>query len=166
MKKLFMLAAFLVCVSCSFLVSEPQVKVKDLGLVGVGANGAELEFLLAVTNPNSFPLVLKGYTYDVSVMAMPLTKGGTRERIEFPAGETTDVRLPVRIAFKDLLEIMKREPDLNKIPYRFIGGLEVETPLGTSTVPVSKAGDFAVPERYRPSHFLKGLTNFMNGLRP
>lgn len=167
MKKLFVTVVMLfLCAGCSLFLEKPEVKVKDLNVVGVGAGGLDLEFLMTVTNPNSFPVVLKGYTYDLSIMALPLTKGGIRERVEFPAGKATDVRLPFRVAYGDLWEILKRQPDPNRIPYNLVAGLEVETPFGTSTVPVSKASEFAVPERYRSSGLLKGAKEFLNGLRP
>ncbi|WP_298269805.1 LEA type 2 family protein [Geobacter sp.] len=164
MKKMLLLLFSLVLAACSLFVSEPKVKVKDLAVVGLGAEGANLEFLLAVTNPNSFPLTLRGYTYDVRVMALPLTKGGLRERVEFPAGETTDVRLPFRVAYRDLWEILKRNPTPDAIPYRLDGGLEVETPVGTSTVPVTTSGNFTVPQRFRPSGLVRGLGDIVKGL--
>jgi LEA14-like dessication related protein len=154
------------CAGCSFLLDKPEVKVRDLNVVGLGVEGVELEFLLTVTNPNSFPLVLNGYTYDLNVMALPLTKGGKRERMEFPAEKATDVRLPFKVAYGDLWEILKRQPDQSRIPYRLNAGFEVETPFGTTTVPVSKESVFAVPERYRTSGILKGVTELLNGFRP
>lgn len=165
MKKILLL--LLLCFlfpACTLFVTEPEVKVKDLAVVGLGAEGVDLEFLLAVTNTNSFPLTLKGYTYDIRLMALPLTRGGSRERVEFPAGATTDVRLPFRVAYRDLWEIVKRTPDPDRIPYRLDGGLEVETPLGSSLVPVASNGNFKVPERYRRSGVLLGVTDFVKGL--
>lgn len=167
MKKLFILIVLMVwCAGCSLLVDKPEVKVRDLNLVGIGAGGVELEFLLTVTNPNSFPVVLNGYTYDLNVMALPLTRGGKRERIEFPADKATDVRLPFTVAYGDLWEILKRQPDQDRIPYRLTAGFEVETPFGTTTVPVSKESVFAVPERYRTSGILKGVTDLLDRFRP
>uniref|UniRef100_A0A831XN23 Water stress and hypersensitive response domain-containing protein n=1 Tax=Geobacter metallireducens TaxID=28232 RepID=A0A831XN23_GEOME len=167
MKKLFALIVLVVwCAGCSLLVDKPEVTVRDLNLVGIGAGGVELEFLLTVTNPNSFPVVLNGYTYDLNVMALPLTKGGKRERIEFPAHKATDVRLPFTVAYGDLWEILKRRPDQERIPYRLSAGFEVETPFGTTTVPVSKESVFAVPERYRASGILKGVTELLDRFRP
>ncbi|GLI39830.1 LEA type 2 family protein [Geobacter hydrogenophilus] len=166
MRKLLILVVCLIfCAGCSLILDKPEVKVRDLNVVGIGVEGVELEFLLTVTNPNSFPLVLNGYTYDLNVMALPLTKGGKRERIEFPADKATDVRLPFKVAYGDLWEILKRQPDQNKIPYRLNAGLEVETPFGTTTVPVSKESEFAVPERYRTSGILKGVTDLLKGFR-
>ena len=164
MKKILLLLCSILLSGCSLFVAEPRVKVSDLSVVGVGAEGVDLEFLIAVTNPNSFPLTLKGYTYDVRIMALPLTKGGLRERIEFPGEETTDVRLPFRVAYRDIWEILKRNPDPAKIPYRLDGGLEVETPLGVTTVPVTTGGNFAVPERFRPAGIVRGLNDFVKGL--
>lgn len=162
MKKMLLLVGVLLS-ACSLLVAEPQVAVKNLAVVGLGSEGVELDVLLAVTNPNSFSLTLDGYTYDLRVMTLPLASGGQRRRLEFPAAVTTEVRLPVLVRYRDLLAILERHPDPDKIPYHLTGSLQVETPFGTSRVPVGAQGDFRVPARYRPSALLGGLAGLING---
>jgi LEA14-like dessication related protein len=149
---------------CSLFLSEPRVAVKDVAVTGIGADGVDIELLLGVTNDNSFALTLTGYSYDLQVLALPLTTGGDRRRIEFPGAATTDVRLPFRVPYRSVMEILKRHPDPAAIPYRLTGSLEVETPLGKTLVPVSSTGSFSVPERYRPSEILKGFGGLVNSL--
>lgn len=150
---------------CSLFLSEPRVAVKDVAVTRIGADGVDIELLLGVTNDNSFALTLTGYSYDLQVLALPLTTGGDRRRIEFPGTATTDVRLPFRVPFRSVMEILKRHPDPAAIPYRLTGALEVETPLGARLVPVSSTGTFSVPQRYRPADILKGFTGAINSLR-
>lgn len=166
MKQVLFAAFILLFLSgCSLFLSEPRVAVKDVAVTGFGADGVDIELLLGVTNENSFALSLTGYSYDLQVLALPLTTGGDRRRIEFPGGATTDVRLPFRVPFRSVMEILKRHPDPAAIPYRLTGSLEVETPLGLTLVPVSSTGTFSVPKRYRPAEILKGFTEAINGLR-
>jgi len=149
---------------CSLLLSAPDVQVKDVGIVGLDSKGADVELFLEVTNPNSYALKLLGYSYDLRIMALPLTKGGGRETLEFPAGTTTDLRLPVRVTFSSFYELLKRRPDLDAVPYQLVAGLEVDFPLGTQTVPIDRKGTFKVPERYRPGIYLKHLGNILSGI--
>ena len=150
---------------CSLFLSEPRVAVKDVAVTRIGADGVDIELLLGVTNNNSFALTLTGYSYDLQVLALPLTTGGDRRRIDSPGPATTDVRLPFRVPFRSVMEILKRHPDPAAIPYRLTGALEVETPLGARLVPVSSTGTFSVPQRYRPAEILKGFTGAINSLR-
>lgn len=163
--RIMLLLVALLLSACSLFVTEPQVKVQGLTVIGLGSEGVDLEALLAVNNPNAFPLTLAGCSYDLQVLALPLAQGGVRQRLEFPAAGTTAVRLPFRVRYRDLLAILKRHPDLDKVPYVLSGGLEVETPFGTSRVPLRAQGDFRVPERYRPSSLLGGGAGLVNGLQ-
>ena len=164
MKKL-LFCCLLFLTGCSMFVAKPDVVVKDVNLVDLDAGGVGIEFYIAVTNPNAFDLKLLGYSYDLKVMAMPLAKGGSRERLDFPAKSTTDVRLPVRIAYRDMLEIIKRQPDPNSIPYQLKAGFDLDTPVGNLAVPIEKTGTYAIPEGYRSSFYLGQISGFLGGLK-
>lgn len=136
---------------CGTLVTAPAVTVQDFNVVSMDPAGAGMELYLRVKNPNSFDVKLQGYSYDIKVMALPLVRGGAREEVNFPANEETDVRIPIQITYADLLEILKRRPDPENIPYQLAAGLDLETPMGQMTVPVKRSGTYAIPRKYRPS---------------
>ncbi|MBJ6750416.1 LEA type 2 family protein [Geomonas anaerohicana] len=162
MRKIVALLLVVVLLSgCSKLVSAPQVTVQDLSVVSVDPTGAGMELYLRVLNTNSFDVKLQGYSYDIKIMALPLAKGGAREEINFPAHEETDVRIPVRITYADLLEILKRKPDPDRIPYQVAAGLDLETPVGQMTVPVKKNGTYAIPKKYRPAAIFGKIADFL-----
>ena len=163
--KKLLLCCLIFMTGCSVFVKSPQVQVKDVNVVSLDGGGAGIEFYLAVTNPNAFGLKLEGYSYDLKVLAMPLAKGGARQTIEFPAKSTTDVRLPVRIAYGDMLEVLKRRPDPDRIPYQLRAGFDLDTPVGALAVPVDESGTYAIPERFRPSRYMKQLTDYLGGLK-
>lgn len=146
---------------CSMFVANPEVVVNDVNVIGLDAGGVGIEFYLSVKNPNSYDLKLLGYSYDLKIMAMPLFKGGAREPVDFPGKSTTDLRLPVRISYRDMVEILKRRPDPNHIPYQLKAGFDLDTPVGALAVPFEKSGTYAIPERYRPSFYLKQITDFL-----
>ena len=159
-KSLYLLLLFTLLTGCTTLVQKPVVTVKDLNVVSLDAGGAGMELYLNVENPNPFEVSLLGYSYDLKVMALPLARGDAREAIRFPSGTATDLRIPIRISYADLLEIFKRKPDPDNIPYQIAAGLDLETPLGQLTVPVHKNGTYAIPKQYRPESILNNLSNF------
>ncbi|WP_136514665.1 LEA type 2 family protein [Geomonas edaphica] len=161
MRRLALLLLLLAVLSgCNTLVKTPVVVMKDLSVVSVDPAGAGMEVYLRLKNPNNFDLKLYGYSYDLKVMALPLVKGGAREEINFPANEETDVRIPIRVAYADLLEILKRKPDPDKIPYQLAAGLDLETPLGQMSVPVKHTGTYAIPKQYRPAAIFGKIADF------
>jgi hypothetical protein len=65
-----------------------------------GAHGAPLplSFLLSVTNPNSFPILLEGITYTVAFdNDFELYSGNNNDSYWIPAGKTSHVRLNTMI---------------------------------------------------------------------
>jgi LEA14-like dessication related protein len=156
-KFLTLVVLLLFSVSCSTFVREPKVSIKRTNVVGFNASGIDLEFYLGISNPNSFDLSLLGYTYDLKVMALPLVSGGVQESILFKAGSETDVRLPVRIKLADLIEVLKRRPDPEKVPYQMNARLQLSTFAGEMTIPIESSSTFSVPETYRPDYYLNRL---------
>jgi LEA14-like dessication related protein len=154
------LLLFLLLSGCTKFVNEPVVKVKDLSVVSLDGGGAVMELYLNVKNTNSFDIKLQGYSYDLKVMALPLAKGGAREEIKFPSEGDTDLRIPIRIGYNDLFQILKRRPDPDHIPYQLAAGLDLDTPVGQMTVPVNSSGTYAIPKEYRPSTILNMMTEF------
>lgn len=158
----FLLFPLLLLCGCSLLLEEPRVSLTRTSIVGVDTAGADIECGLAITNPNSFDLTLRGYTYDLRVMSLPLAAGGFQEPLPIPAGKETDMRLPIRVRYADLLEIVKRRPDPDRIPYRIQASLLVTTPLGEMVIPVDMSDTFSMPEKYRPSHYLNRLMGIVS----
>jgi LEA14-like dessication related protein len=161
MKRFVLLLSFLVT-GCSLFMSKPEIAVKGVNITGIDRYGVEMDFQLAVTNQNSYKLKLTGYNYNLLLSSLPMANGENHEIVEFPGNTTTDVRLPVRITFHDLLEILKLRPDPEHIPYRLIAGLNLCTPFSAIAIPVDKSGTFAVPQKYRPDRFLKQLDELFN----
>jgi LEA14-like dessication related protein len=151
------------CAGCGWFVKDPVVTVQDLRFVSLDGNGAVMDLYLSVKNPNSFDIRLLGYSYDLKVLMLPLAQGGAREELKFLQRSETDLRIPIKVSYNDLMEILKRRPDPERIPYGIAAGLDVETPMGTQTVTVNRTGTYAIPAQYRPGNFLKRLGDFMKG---
>ncbi|HEX9023647.1 MAG TPA: LEA type 2 family protein [Geobacteraceae bacterium] len=159
--KRFFLFCFLLLAGCSYLVAKPEVEVKRVTLAGIDGKGVVLDFLLSVTNRNSYTLRLNGFRYDLRVADLPLARGEGREPLEFKGNSATEVKVPVQIAFQDLLEILKRHPDPEHIPYRLTAAFDLKAPLAIVKVPVEKSGSFAVPQNCRPDRFLRKFNDLI-----
>jgi len=163
--RLVVLLQLLLICGCSLLVKEPQVTVTRTNIIGLDTAGADIECTLAVSNPNSYDLTLLGYTYDLRIMTLPLASGGLQEPTTIPADRQTDIRLPVRIKYSDLLEILKRRPDPDRIPYQIQARLQIGTPLGEMLIPVNVSNTFKIPESYQPAYLLNKLLNIVTSPR-
>ena len=150
---------------CSTFIQQPRIAIKGTSLVGLDSSGIDVEFHLGISNPNIFDLALIGYTYDLSVMTLPLLTGGTQESVIFPAGKDTDLRLPVHLKFSNLLEILKLQPDPDKLPYRMNARLHLKNPLGEMVIPVEINDTLNVPEQYRPGAAINLLRDALRGIR-
>jgi LEA14-like dessication related protein len=143
-------------------MAKPEVRVKDVSLAGLDSDGVEMDLELAVTNPNSSTIKLSRYSYNLLIAELPMTRGEQYKPYEFKGNTTTDIRLPLHIHYNDLLEILKRLPDPNHVPYQLTADFVLNTQFGTFTVPVAKRGEFAIPENYRPGQLLKKLNDLFN----
>lgn len=161
-KAVILLLLLVVCSGCTLFLKEPVVTVRDLSVVSLDGAGAGMDLYLTVKNPNSYDINLRGYSYDLKVMALPLAKGGAREEVRFSGKTDTDLRIPIKVSYGDLLEILKRRPDPNHIPYALSASLDLETPVGLLSLPVNRTGTYALPEQYRPGNFLKKLGELFN----
>jgi LEA14-like dessication related protein len=167
-KRHFLVTACLLCVlltGCATAIQPPVVTIKKAGVIGLDTSGIDIEFFLGISNPNTFDLSLLGYTFDLRVMDLPFSAGGKQETTRFPAGKETGIRLPVRLTYGDLLEIIKRSPDPDRIPYRLNSLLYLDTPLGDMTLPVEKTAVMAIPEQYRPSSVIRRLQDNLRNIR-
>lgn len=147
------LTLFLMVTGCTSFLEKPQLLLKHTAIVGLDSAGVDFEFHLGVTNPNRFDITLLGYTYQLEVMSLPLAAGELQERVLLTSGQETGMRLPVRVSFAELREILKRRPDPERIPYRLNAQLQVETVAGTMAIPFESEGTVSLPEQYRPEYY-------------
>jgi LEA14-like dessication related protein len=142
---------------CSLFVKKPDVSVKSVTLTGLDTKGVGIDFLLAVANPNSYDLTLSGYRFDLYVSSLPLSRGESGDKTLFPGKSVTEVRLPARIEFRDLLRVLKTVPDPDQVPYRLKAAINMQAPLGSFMLPVDRVGTFALPRGPLVGGILKHL---------
>lgn len=157
MTRLALMALLLLLTGCAAVVTAPTVQLEQLKPVAVDISGITIEVDLLVTNLNRFDLTLLGYSYTLQVAGLPLSSGEERQTVIFPAGQQTRITIPTLVRHRDLFKLLQLQHEPDRIPYRLITGIQVDSPLGEKTVPVDHQGLFALPEQYRPSGLLKYL---------
>lgn len=164
MKRIALFCIFLLVISgCTLLVTKPAVTVKHIKIASMGSGGVDLDLILAVDNPNSFPITLTRYKYNLLVQDVPFVAGEEQRTIEFAKHASTELHVPVNVPVKNLLGILKQKTDPEKIPYTLDAEIEVKTSLLTKVFPVKSSGTFSLPKEYRPVFYLNEIKSMFNG---
>jgi LEA14-like dessication related protein len=146
MKILLFLTLFLLS-GCTVFMAKPEVTMKNVKMVGLDSKDMELDFYFSVKNPNSFDLRLEDYSYDVRIISLPLAKGNAKTSYDFYANSTTDLLIPVKIPYNNLLQIFKRNPSPDAIPYQIHAELTVSRGIGSMTISGNQLGHLLHPGR-------------------
>lgn len=157
LRYLVVVLALVAISGCASLVKEPHITVRSTNVVSVDTAGFDIELLIGVENPNIFDVSLQSYTYDLQVMSIPFSSGGLQKGVLFPSGQLVDIRLPFRVHYADLLGVIKRRPDLDRIPYSVDARLNLDTPFGGLVIPLKKNDTVSVPAAYRPGSYFKRM---------
>lgn len=163
--KILLALSMLLLSACTAFVAKPEVTLKNVKLVGVSSEGVDLDFYLSVYNPNNFDLHLKEFSYDVNIVSLPLARGNSPKTYDFYSKSASDLMIPVKIPYSGLIEVLKRRPNPEAVPYQLHADLTIGTAVGNMTVPVNKSGTFAVPKGFRPKNVLSNIGDFLQGLQ-
>ena len=150
MKKIFVMFAVLVVsvvAGCATVAKatfkDPVVTFRDLRVQGIGLNGAALDVVLSVYNPNQFRLDATRLSYRLSVDSATLGEGVYDSKFTVPNGDSTIVHLPVSLSYSGLSSAGKQLLGKGTVDYRVSGDVTVGTPLGQFTLPYSRTGRFS-----------------------
>lgn len=137
----------IVLASCAALgkgqFKEPVVTVKEFAVTGLGLTGGSVDIVLSVYNPNHFKLDALGMTYRVDVDSTQLGDGNLDGRFIVPAGDSSEVRLPVRFTYAGLGAAGRSLITAGTINYRVRGDFTMSTPLGNFTRPYDRTGRYS-----------------------
>jgi LEA14-like dessication related protein len=136
----------LVLVSCTTW-KKPTIAFEGVSVLGFGSDGAKLEVLLRVDNPNSYRLVVRHFTYRLSVEGASIGGGEADSEIAVEAKSSTDARLPVALDWRELKHRGARFLLSGGADYAVEGKVTFSTPIGTFSRPYGHTGRVgALPE--------------------
>jgi LEA14-like dessication related protein len=126
---------------------KPSASVQGLKMTGLDRNGVNLVFDVAVDNPNPVGISLAGLDYDLKLLGSSFLQGDQPMGMKLAANGNSQVQVPVRLGFQQLLNSYQQLKGAEKVGYELDLGMGFEVPLlGKVRVPVNYRGEFPIPE--------------------
>ncbi|MCM8857076.1 MAG: LEA type 2 family protein [Candidatus Thiodiazotropha sp.] len=126
---------------------KPTAKVTGVKVTSLDFDGVELAFDVNVTNPNPVGIDLAGLDYDLKLLGDSFVKGKQPMALSVAANGTSQVKLPMRLGFRQLMSSYKKLQHASQAAYQLDLGLGFNIPvLGKMKLPVSYQGEFPIPK--------------------
>lgn len=126
------------------LYRPPTVALRNVAVDGIGLIGGSLRVALLVRNPNFYPLSSAGMRYQLLVGdSVTIAAGVDSTHRRIGANDSTIVELPVQVSWQGLSAAGRAIAASGLVPYRLVGDITLDTPLGSHDVPVNQRGSFA-----------------------
>jgi LEA14-like dessication related protein len=122
--------------------ATPVVQLKDVRVKGIGINGGSLDLVLDVYNPNPYRLDATHLTYNLYVDTNKVAVGSVEQHVQLDDKKTTQVILPVKFSFQEMLGAAKVITGMGSVDYRVTGDVTVATPFGSITRPYEGKGRY------------------------
>ena len=149
MVQLFMLSscATLEQVSEALEGQKPTARVEGLRLTGLDMRGVDLTFDVQVDNPNPIGISLAALDYDLKLFGSSFLQGDQPMGMKLAAGGRSQVAVPVRLGFQQLLDSYRQHKGAEEVGYELDLGMGFDVPvLGKVRVPASYQGKLPIPE--------------------
>lgn len=113
-------------------IQPPKVDFQGLALGRPTSRGWPLTVTLRLTNPNSQPLDLKGYDYELRLEGHTVAQGASDTPVNLPAGGQTVARVPILVKLPALLGLLPKllQPEPPPLRYQVAGGFRLAEVLG------------------------------------
>ena len=121
---------------------RPSLSFKEARLPHIDFQGADLDLVFLVTNPNSMGLDLTRASYDLEVEGHKVASGTPKNGLKIPAGATTEVTFPAKILWTEIAPALEAVFALDQVRYKASG----ELGIGPVTLPLQHEGTFAAPK--------------------
>ncbi|MET0122083.1 MAG: LEA type 2 family protein [Candidatus Thiodiazotropha sp. 6PLUC9] len=126
---------------------QPTAEVKGVKLSGLDIDGIDLIFDLQVDNPNPVKIALDRLDYDLKLSNHSFLKGEQGMGVSLAANGPSQVKLPVRMEFEQLLQQYGQLLKQDEVPYEIDLGLGLDVPLlGRIRLPVNYQGRMPIPK--------------------
>ena len=140
------LGLLLLPLACSSVVRQPEVRIEDVSVGGIGLRGGTLYAHVHITNPNGFAIETESLTYDLQVPDpndagewVSFSQDTLTERIRVDENSSTVVQVPVQFRYEDMGGALRAIMDTGTFNYRVSGEVRLSEPIGR-TIPYAKSG--------------------------
>ena len=147
MRKLLLLVPLVA--GCSLLsqvassaFERPTISFKEARLPHVDFQGAQLDLVFLVTNPNSLGIDLSRASYDLQVEGHKVASGTPKNGLKIPGGATSEVTFPATVQWNEIAPALQALFAMDQVHYKASG----ELGFGPVTLPLQHEGTFAAPK--------------------
>src|SRR5437764_7282111 len=143
------LAAFGCSAAAKHLFTAPTVAFRGVALESLSPFGGRVRVNLLVRNPNPYSLSTSGMTYELFVRdTIAVARGADTLHRTVGGHDSLIVALPLDVSLRGLALAANSVVGFGVVPYRLIGDVTAETPIGSRKIPFDQRGEFA-PVRVR-----------------
>jgi len=132
------------CSNLAGVFEKPDLQFRGLRVNSIGLDGASLDILVDVYNPNSYRLALQRFTYDLAIESVNWGRGSTDSPLAVDARNTSTLRLPLEVSWSRLGDVGRQALRTGTVNYGVSGEIMVGTSLGDVRVPYTKSGRFSI----------------------
>lgn len=132
------------CSQLAGVFQKPELEFRGIRVNAIGLEGATLEILVDVYNPNSYRLGLERLSYDLAIENIPWGVGSTESPVAVEGRGNATLVLPLSVSWSRLGEAGREALRTGSVNYGVSGNMTVATSLGAVNVPYSSAGRFSV----------------------
>ncbi|MBU0656582.1 MAG: LEA type 2 family protein [Gammaproteobacteria bacterium] len=130
------------CSGVPGIVEQPKVSIQNIGLQNISLTQGTAIVTLNVSNPNPFPLPIRGIEYGLSLNGHPVASGDQVQEQSIGAGQEVPVSIPIRLDFVELARLAPVAWRERKLQYDLTGA--VRLPL--IKVPFQRQGGVGVQQ--------------------
>lgn len=124
--------------------NPPEVQLAGLTISDLTLSHANFLATLALYNPNKTTLEIEGAEFALFLDEVQVARGITAKTFSIPSEQTGNVPLRMSAGFLDLLRFSQRLKNLDQVPFRIVGKVQVGGPgFLWMTVPIESNG--AIP---------------------
>jgi hypothetical protein len=116
-------------------IVPPEVAFQGLTVYPPDSQCWPLSARLRLTNPNSEPMRILGYDYEISVEGSDLVQGESSAAITLPAGSESLVEVPILLKLNTVPKALKVLLLQDKLKYELAGGFRLASLMGGVKVP-------------------------------
>jgi LEA14-like dessication related protein len=120
----------------------PTVRFDRLRVNDVDFEALDVDFVFAVDNPNPVGFPLHRFSYALELAGVELISGDNPDGLELEAQGSSDVSLPVVMAFSSIFEVVEAMRGQDTLPFALRGDFGWDTDIGPVDITFDEGGDF------------------------
>jgi LEA14-like dessication related protein len=126
------------------LFTSPTVLFRGLVLESISPFGGRVRVNLLVRNPNPYSLSTSAMTYELFVRdTVAVARGADTVHHTVGGHDSVVVALPLDVSLRGLALAANSVVGYGTVPYRLVGNITADTPIGSRKIPFDQKGEFA-----------------------